>query len=461
MKHINKLLFLLITVVSFTGCKKYFDINGDPASPQNADLASILPPILANSIFQNAVDGTNAATLIQFYTTTIGNNTYDVHAGNGGGAAGNGFWRIFYVNMGTSINLIIDKGLVEENWDYVGVAYAMKAWGFQQATDYFGELPFYQAWEPNRASFEYDNQETVYKGVDSLLRVALSYLTRTDGKVANSSLSRGDIVYKGDRAKWIKFVYGELARHYNRLTNKSNYLSDGYADSVVKFVNLSFTGNADNYQVAYPATKNDDTNPFGPARANHNTVKQSRFITQLLDGTIWGLSPAIVGNRDPRLRAMLTLSPDTTTVSSNMPVVNGGYRFSILAQTGGGEYDVSPAPAAGTAAARRRVSVLYGDSLGANTGSAIFAKAGRFIYQNNAPGTLMAYHELQFIKAEALWRKGLKARLGMHIKLALMHILNLLMHTLHYQEIPHKLQPRKLHSIKLLLHIRPVSQPLH
>jgi hypothetical protein len=391
-------------------CKKYFDINADPASPQNADLASILPPVLANSIFHNAVEGINAAVLSQNFTGNAGNAGQDIHSGNPGGASATSFWRTFYTTQGTSINLILEKGLKEENWDYVGVAYAMRAWGFQQLTDYFGDAPFYQAWEPNRATFTYDPQEVIYKGVDSLLRASLFYLSRTDGKVSSGSLGRGDIVYQGDRSKWMKFVYGMLARHYNRQTNKSFYLSQGYPDSVIKFVNLSFASNADNFQVAFPATKNDDTNPFGPARNNFATNKQSRFITQLLDGTIFAGSPA-PANRDPRIRTMLTVSPDTSFISNSMPVANGGFRFNILALTGGGDFEgnVTPAPAVGSAGYRRRVSVVYADSTPVNSGSAIFAKAGKYVFQNSAPGTLMAYHELQFIKAEAAHRKGNKA----------------------------------------------------
>jgi hypothetical protein len=391
-------------------CKKYFDINADPASPQNADLASILPPVLANSIFHNAVEGINAAVLSQNFTGNAGNAGQDVHSGNPGGAGAVSFWRTFYTTQGTSINLILEKGLKDENWDYVGVAYAMRAWGFQQLTDYFGDAPFYQAWEPNRATFTYDPQEVIYKGVDSLLRASLFYLSRSDGKVSAGSLGRGDIVYQGDRSKWIKFVYGMLARHYNRQTNKSFYLSQGYPDSVIKFVDLSFASNADNFQVAFPATKNDDTNPFGPARNNYATTKQSRFITQLLDGTIFAGTPA-PANRDPRIKTMLSISADTTTITNSMPVANGGYRFNILAATGGGDFEgnVTPAPAIGSAGYRRRVGIVYADSTPVNTGSAIFAKAGKYVFQNSAPGTLMAYHELQFIKAEAAHRKGNKA----------------------------------------------------
>jgi hypothetical protein len=88
-----------------------------------------------------------------------------------------------------------------------------------------------------------------------------------------------------------------------------------------------------------------------------------------------------------------------------------GIRFNLqpgTAGTGGGEYDVTPAPLPTNPAARRRVSVVYGDTLGTNTGGALFTKAGKYVFQNSAPATMMAYHELQFIKAEAAFRKGNK-----------------------------------------------------
>jgi hypothetical protein len=62
------------------------------------------------------------------------------------------FGELSMYNTRNNINLIIDKGIKDENWDYVGVAYAMRAWGFQQLTDYFSDAPFYQAWQPNRAT---------------------------------------------------------------------------------------------------------------------------------------------------------------------------------------------------------------------------------------------------------------------------------------------------------------------
>ena len=407
MKKIISSILLLTLIVSITGCKKYFDINADPASPQKPDLSSLLPPVYSLIPAASFLDGRFSGNYIQNYTSTT-NDNYDVHGGNGGGTQAATLWRTFFQQQGSSIAVILDKGVKDQAWDYVGVAYAMRAWGFQQATDYFGELPFYDAGKVSEtavtAKYRYDKQEVIYKGIDSLCRLAIENLSREDGLVPQKLLARGDLVYKGDRTKWIKFTYGIMARLYNRTTNKSMYS----ADSVIKFVDLAFTGNNDNFLVPFTASRNDDTNPAGPARDNFAARRASRFITQLLDGTILNGSSVSINNRDPRLSRMLSTSFDTTTISSTMPNINGGYRFNVLQTSGVGDPEATGTGLiAGTPAFRRRVSLLWGDSTVNNPGLAIYgARIGKYIFQNGASYPVMAYHELQFIKAEALFRKG-------------------------------------------------------
>jgi hypothetical protein len=420
MKKIIYLTLFTALLGSITSCKKYFDVNADPASPQNADLSSLLPPVYSNIPAASFLDGRFSGNYIQNFTAQV-NDNYDFHGGNGGGTQAAQMWRTFYQLQGSSITTILKKGIQEENWDYVGVAYALRAWGFQQATDYFGELPFYDAWNVEQAAvtakYRYDKQEVVYRGIDSLCRLAISYLSRSDGKVPQNLLTRGDLVYRGDRSKWIKFTYGILARLYNRTTNKPTYS----ADSVIKFCNLSFAGAVDDFRVPFNASRNDDTNPAGPARDNFTggslgtTVRRaSRFITQLLDGTTFIATTANPTpstnpqNRDPRLSRMLTTSFDTTTTSATMPALNGGYRFCILAGTAGGDPQATGTGLTpGTPAFRQRVSLLYGDSTVNNQGIGIFgARLGKYVFQNAVSYPVMTFHELQFIKAEALFRKN-------------------------------------------------------
>lgn len=397
MKKIIYFICLTVSLTSLFGCKKYLDINSDPASPSVPSLPALLSPAQASMSRTIIFDGRGTGQYNQFWSSTGVQETYDIHNANQGGSGiGNQGWRDVYQLQGPSINLIIQQGIQNEQWDYVGVALALRAWGFQYLTDMHSDIVFKQAWEPNRVFFDYNDQETVYKGIDSICRQAIVYLSRTDGKVNQAQLVRGDIIYQGNRDRWIKFVYGLMARNFQRLTNKADYK----ADSVIRYVDLSLGSNAENTFVPHSATRNDDTNPMGPARDNFSVRRQSRFIVQLLDGTILrgGSNGA---NRDPRIRGMLSVSPDTSFISPTMTALNGGYRF-LLPSVG---YTLG---SAGSLTFRRGPSTVWGDSAIANPAIANFADrtVGKYLFRNNAPLPVMTYHELQFIKAEAALLKG-------------------------------------------------------
>jgi hypothetical protein len=398
-----KLFILLICFASITfSCKKYLNINSDPSSPQTPDLASLMVPATSIMSKIGVLDIISAGNYIQTWSGTGSSDQFDVHGGNNStGSVANALWRSFYAQQGQNINLVIEKGIQDQRWDYVGAAVALRAWGLMMTTQYFGEMPYHQAWDPSRYTFSYDAQDDIYHSIDSLCIAALTYLQRTDGGVNSATMARGDRVYAGDRSKWIKFVYGLRARHWEHLTNKAEY----NADSVIYFVDHSFTSNADNFYITHTATRNDDTNPMGPGRDNFSTRRQSKFIVQLLDGTNFystSPTPTAAANRDPRLRGMLSASPDTSTTGATMPVQNGGYRF-LTPATG----DVNSAAAVGSAAFRQRPSTFYGDSAILNPAISNFAAGtGKYLFRNAAPYPIMTYHELQFIKAEAAFRKG-------------------------------------------------------
>jgi len=409
MKHIKLIAAVAFTGLLLSGCKKYLDVNSDPASPQSPDIGSLFAPVTGTMSAMMLISPITAGQYTQNWSSTVGGDNWDVHGGNAGGVLAIGLWRQFYAQPGASINLVIKKGIIEEKWDYVGAAIALRAWGLQQTTDYFGPMPFYQAWDNTRTTYAYDAQETIYKIIDSLCHVSLSYLSRTDGASNQSTMSRGDQVYKGDRTKWSKFVYGLLARNWHRRTNKADY----NADSVIYYVDKSFASNADNFYVVHSATRNDDTNPAGPARDNFTTRRQSRFIVQLLDGTNF-YGNTLPASRDPRIRGMLSVSPDTSTTTTNMPAQNGGYRYLI---PGAGDPNAGALPVNNPVTLlptnplfRQRPSTPYGDSAITNLAIANFTiSTGKYLFQNKREFPIMTYHELQFIKAEAAFRKDDKS----------------------------------------------------
>ena len=411
---------VLLVLLATTGCKKYLDINSDPDTPQNPDASSVFPAMLGGIPRGFQFDARYASKYVQnFGANTLGNvNNQERHGYTAGSDVNGDIWRQCYFGLGANLDYIIKSGSEKGQWDYVGAAQVLKAMMFQYATDYHGEIIFKEAFVENKAFFKYDDQEVVYAGVDSILRLAITNLTRTDIKVTTTRLSKGDYVYNGNTSRWVKFAWGLMARNAHRITNKTTY----NADSVIAFCDRSMVDVNDDFLIPFDAAKNDDANFFGIFRDNLTLFRQSDFIVKLLDGTILtsvagNIPPtsATAFNRDPRMKHMLTCCEDTTNG-------NGGFR-GVAAGTGDpnataltGLTQSYIVGSANWINARKRVPLVWIDSSyqlaagSVNPSASVFNPLyKRYLFANNAVMPVMTASEIQFIKAEAAFRKGYAA----------------------------------------------------
>jgi len=393
-KLLNKLFLLALVVSTTLGCKKYLDVNSDPDTTQQPSNSSVLPQCLAAIPTGLQSDGgLYVAKFVQNWLTyAVSNaNIYDAQGYTFASGTMAATWQMTYYALGNNINYIIENGGKNNEPDFIGVALALKAWSFQHTTDYNSDIIFYDAFKPNTFTFHYDPQDVVYKGVDSICRLAITYLDEALAKNAvGSKLKIGDYVYNGDIAKWKKFTYGILARNWHHLTNKSNY----NADSVIKYCDNAMAVVDDDFCVPFDATVNGNSNYFGTFRDNMPTLRQSNFIVRLLDGTALTGSNTTPANRDPRMQYMLSCSQDTTNGNGGFRGVDPGAGDPFSATTTGPN-------------ARKRVAIAFGDSLYANPSPGVFTNGtGKYLFQNKAVFPIMTYSEMQFIKAEAAFRKG-------------------------------------------------------
>lgn len=406
-KNDLKLIFALVVIILLSsGCKKYLDINSDPDTPQFPDVSSVFPTQLSGIPRGLQYDGRYVSKYIQNFQALTPDDTWDRMGYVSASDANGDIWRQTYFGLGQNLNYIIETGLKNQQWDYVGAAYALKAAMFQYCTDYHGEIIFKEAFDQTDAVFNYDDQEAVYKGIDSLCRLAVIYLNNKNYNPSQSRLSKGDFVYSGNIDKWLKYTYGILAQNFNRVSNKSTY----QPDSVIYYCNLSMNSVDDDFVIPFDATKNDDANFFGTYRNNLSSFRQSNYIVKLLDGTTLSgvaASSTTAYNRDPRMKHMLSASHDTTNG-------NGGYRG---VDPGLGDPNRSLnnwwTYAAGTSNynnARRKVAVLWGDTLYTNPSSAVFStQYKKYLFGDKVVFPIMTASQMQFTKAEAALRKGDKA----------------------------------------------------
>lgn len=358
-------------LVLASGCKNFLDVNENPNAPQTVSANLYLPPMLHWMVTSPQFDARYVGIYTQEWwhtgtanpATTWGRMGYDPSSDNGAQQ-----WRDVYWSLGQNLVDMMTKAEAEQRWDLLGIGYVLKAWGWQVTTDLHGEIIIKEAIDQSKFSFNYDTQEFAYTEIQRLLNKAIELLARTDGAVDQSYISRVDKIYGGDRAKWTKLAYGMLARNLNHYSNKSTYKP---AD-VIAAVNKSFASNADDALLQYPGTQNDDMNFMGWTRNNFRSYRQTAFVLNLMNGTVFN------GVVDPRMSRMLSPSPD------------GQYRGLDINTLGFGALTATQQP----------------NNLMGYPGTTGAATPSRYLFADKSRLPVMTYSELQFIKAEAAYKLG-------------------------------------------------------
>ena len=361
---------LIVGVLSVsTSCSDFLDVNTNPNAPQTVTANLYLPPMLHWMVTSPQFDGrfvaryTQQLTFTTTFLTSWARMGYDPSSDNGAQQ-----WRDVYWSLGQNLVDMNAKAEAEQRWDLLGVGHVLKAWGWQATTDLHGEIIVKEAIDQSKFSFNYDTQEYAYQEIQRLLTKAIELLQRSDGAVDQGYLAKGDKMYGGDRAKWLKLAYGMLALNLNHYSNKAAYKP---AD-VIAAVDKSFANNSDDALLVFPNTNNDDINFLGRTRGNFPSYRQTQFVVNLMNGTQFG------GATDPRMSRMLSPSPDGEYRGLDPNVV--GFGALAVAQRPNNPYGY---PGVG--------------------GSQL---PGRYLFDDKAKMPVMTYSQLQFIKAEAAYRMG-------------------------------------------------------
>lgn len=394
MKKILCACLIGVSLFASTGCEKFLDVNTNPNGPDALLQPELFLPQIQSRLAEGIQwDGRFVAQYTQNWASTAVDNAVDLH-GNPLSDSYAQLWKSVYFSMGYNLSDMIESGEKNKKYDFVGVGQIMRAWGWQLLTDYHGEIILTQAFDPSRRTFEYDSQELVFAEVKRLLLEGIKSLERTDGlSPAASGLTQADLIYKGDRQKWIKFAYGLLAMNEHRLTNKTGY----NPQVVIDYVNKSLASNADDAAITFTGAVSANASFFGPLRNNMGAMRQTKFVVGLLKGTNEELSdPSLLGQdpkyplaveplRDPRITAMLSPSPK-----------DGEYR-GVTPGAGIGEW---------TVASGERPNTLWNT---VSTNTVVPGVSPTYFFNDMGPFPLMTYAQLQFIKAEAEWIKAGKA----------------------------------------------------
>jgi Starch-binding associating with outer membrane len=364
----------------------YLNPNAQTVQPIETLLAPVIDGFAyyysANgSGFGLMLDGTLLGRYVQYFGITTAGDLYGEQGPVIGASDNTGsVWGTVYYGQGQNVNQIIAWGTQQQKWDYVGVAWAIRAWGWLTLTNQYSDAPLQQAFNTSLSQFKYDSMALFYDSTRAICFRALSFLSRTDGNVSQANLNKGDYYFfGGDVNKWKKFVYGILARSYNDLTNKAIYTANDYADSAIKYASLAMSANSDNAMCKFQGGNTSPVNSYyGPYRANLGSYRQGQYIADLMSGNNPQMFTAVA---DPRAPYMLREN------------ANGAYKgFTPWLGTSGLSSTDYPQNFWGNATATSTTAPAVNNS--------------RYIFQDTAEYPLMTASEMQFILAESYLRKG-------------------------------------------------------
>jgi len=386
MKHLT--IVLAGSALLLSGCTKKIDeAFANPNALTKQPIEALLPGVISNMAIQHSANGTlygpqndglYIGRFIQNWSTNITGNQYDQMGDNFINKSDimGSIWAMHYYGMGANISRIIEWGTDEKKWDYVGVAQALRAWSWVTLTDIHDDVILREAFRPEQLVFKYDPQADVYAEALRLCEEALVNLDKTGDNVNPANLAISDAWGNGgDINKWKKFTYGVMARIYHRTTNKASY----DADKVIAACDMSIQSNTDNTNIRWSNAGGNGTYSFlSPFRGNVGSLRQSKFIADLMTGVNTQFPTAQV---DPRAPYIIRENP------------NGTYR------------GVRPNKGTDGLLTNDQPANFWGGTFGTTTAPSSDA-GSRYVFVNAPVFPVITASEIQFIKAEALIRKG-------------------------------------------------------
>ena len=385
MKYIKIIFAMLMGVLllSGTSCKKYLDeAFPNPNKPIVVDPDLVLPAVISNVARGIMFDARFLGNYVDYWHRTATGITWERMGYDPGLDNGGEKWRTHYWNEGKNLLNLIDDGRNSGRPEYVGAGWALFAFSWLQLTDYHGDVILDEAFKSEQLTFKYNTQEQVYDYVKVLCDSAIYYFNQVSS-ASDGFANKGDkYFYAGNIDRWKKFVYGVKALVYHRYINKSTYS----ADSVIKYVNLSFASAADDATIKFDLSlqpiSTNALNFYGPVRGNLGGYRASKYLIDIMNGAV------LFNNTNP-----LDTTIDPRRGYLFRPDSNGAYN-GVAPNVG-----VTGIPSRTTPWNFWGFNSASAPAGGVDTGARTF-------FKNNSPFPILTYGWLQFVKAEAAFKKG-------------------------------------------------------
>lgn len=299
-KYSNSILAtaaIICSCLAFYSCSEdLLDINNDP----NTSTQLALPNTLAFaqvSLVSNLLEepNTNAGSFSRmWYTTAIRN--YEQNQGTYSDS-----WVNMYSRPLANFQAVLD-GASDEEPGYRGIARLLKAYTFSILVDLYGDIPYFDALNPEVPFPNVDQGEAIYSDILLEIDLAIQELTNSSENI------QGDMIYGGDLNKWIKMGNTLKLKLFAQTRKESSINSvEGFTSMLSASLIESIS---DDFQLKYGSQQTPNQNRH-PLHVNHYNQATAYWMDNwtmanlLNDGTISAVTGQRVSYRnveDPRLR---------------------------------------------------------------------------------------------------------------------------------------------------------------
>ncbi|AOW11172.1 SusD/RagB family nutrient-binding outer membrane lipoprotein [Flavobacterium gilvum] len=286
-KTIKKTIVFLVITSLFVSCTKDFEeLNTDKTKLVGLDVASLEYSFSAaenRGIYSYAGQyqlgpGLFSDLQAQYFATTQKNFASDrnVMVANWLNAA----WNFFYAAASPQMDVVLEYtkpgGKLQDPMKYA-IAKIYRVSMYLPITDNWGAIPYFQAGNGKKEVL-YDSQEDIYKDFLKTLKEATAVLSAYNG--TGKFFEKGDIIYGGSPAKWLKFGNSMRLRVAMRISKKDPALAKAEAEAAVAAPGGLLISNADNANVSVSPIY---TNPLG-GYANLGEFRMSSSMESVLKG---------------------------------------------------------------------------------------------------------------------------------------------------------------------------------
>jgi hypothetical protein len=271
---------LTVGALASTGCKTDLtDLNVNPNNPTTAPAGPLFTNAVRLEVGRFAGNSLSGTALFAQHIAQV--QYVDEDRGHLRSGTMDAFFGAYASELEDLEKVALGTATTSPNT--AGPARVMQAWGFQNMTDVYGDIPYTEALKgdipgaPTKP--KYDSQKDIYYALLKSLTDASATMKvgSTDPGLGNS-----DPIYKGDMSKWLKFSNGLRARLAMRMSKADPAKATAELAAAFAAPGGMMSSNADNAKLTWPGDGIFD-NPWATNFAGRDDHRVSKTLLDTMN----------------------------------------------------------------------------------------------------------------------------------------------------------------------------------